>query len=403
MSLHEERCEMSLRLGWLAEVLGDSPTLKLSSQAKALIQAGEPVINLTAGEPDFPTPGPVLDAARAALADGRIGYTASAGMPELRARVAAHYSERTGREIPPGEIIVSNGAKQVLYNALSILLNQGDRVAVPAPYWVTYPAQVAALRGETVVVPPSSGWKVTPDDLVRAGVQDVRALVLNSPGNPTGAVYSRQELEDLAAFCREGDFFILTDEIYEDLIYHAQGHVSLEQVAPDLRPRIVRITGLSKSYAMTGWRVGFGIAAGDTIDAMTRLQSHSTSNICTVAQKAALAAFDCGETVVRMREAFHARRDALVTALREVPGVSFEVPEGAFYLMLDCRGVIDPDRLEEGCWRLASHLLEHQKLATIPGKPFGAPGHLRLSFARDESELREAVGRLAAGLREFPG
>ncbi len=394
---------MSLRLGWLAEVLGDSPTLKLSSQAKALIQAGEPVINLTAGEPDFPTPEPVLVAAREALSDGRIGYTASAGMPELRALVAAFYTERTGREITPAEVIVSNGAKQVLYNALSVLLNQGDRVAIPAPYWVTYPAQVAALRGQTVVVEPSSGWKVTPADLERAGVADVRALILNSPSNPTGAVYSRAELGEIADFCRSGDFFILTDEIYEDLIYSEQGHVSLEQVAPDLRPRIVRITGLSKSYAMTGWRVGFGIAEKDTIDAMTRLQSHSTSNICTVAQKAALAAFGCRDTVTSMRDAFHERRDVLVGALRDVPGVSFEVPGGAFYLMLDCREVIDPDRPEDGCWRLASHLLEHQKLATIPGRPFGAPGHLRLSFARDAVELREAVERLATGLREFPG
>jgi len=394
---------MSLRLGWLAEVLGDSPTLKLSSQAKALIQAGEPVINLTAGEPDFPTPEPVLAAAREALVDGRIGYTASAGMPELRARVAAFYTERSGRTITPGEVIVSNGAKQVLFNALSVLLNQGDRVAVPAPYWVTYPAQVAALRGETVVVEPSAGWKVTSEDLERAGAHDVRALILNSPSNPTGAVYDRDELAAIADFCRSGDFFILTDEIYEDLVYSDEGHVSLEQIAPDLRPRIVRITGLSKSYAMTGWRVGFGLAEKDTIDAMTRLQSHSTSNICTVAQKAALAAFDCRDTVERMRQAFHQRRDALVAALREVPRVGFEVPAGAFYLMLDCREFIDPDRMVDGCWRLASHLLEHQKLATIPGKPFGAPGHLRLSFARDVDELRQAVTRLATGLREFPG
>jgi aspartate aminotransferase len=394
---------MSLRLGWLAEVLGDSPTLKLSSQAKALIQAGEPVINLTAGEPDFPTPPRVLEAAREALGDGRIGYTASAGMPELRERVAAYYSERDGRPVAPSEVIVSNGAKQVLFNALSVLLNQGDRVAIPAPYWVTYPAQVAALRGQSVIVEPSQGWKITPDDLERAGARDVRALILNSPSNPTGAVYTREELSDLAGFCRGGDFFILTDEIYEDLVYSEGGHVSFEDVAPDLRSRIVRITGLSKSYAMTGWRVGFGLADRDTVDAMTRLQSHSTSNICTVAQKAALAAFDSRDTVAHMREAFHERRDTLVEALRGVPGVRFEVPEGAFYLMLDCREFIDPDRREDGCWRLASHLLEHQKLATIPGKPFAAQGHLRLSFARDVDELREAVARLADGLREFPG
>ena len=393
----------TLRLGWLAEALGDSATLKLSSQAKALIAAGEPVINLTAGEPDFATPEPVLEAGREALKDGRIGYTASAGIPELRARVAAHYTERTGQEVKPSEVMVSNGAKQVLFNALSVLLNEGDKVAVPVPYWVTYPAQVAALKGEFVAVEPSSGWKVTPEDLDRAGATDARVLFLNSPSNPTGAVYDRTELEALADWCRRGDAFIVTDEIYEDLIYTDEGHVSLVEVAPDLKPRIIRVTGLSKSYAMTGWRVGFGLAEKDTIDAMTRLQSHVTSNVCTVAQKAALAAFDCRPQVEIMREAFRRRRDVLVGAMRDVPGVTYHVPDGAFYLMVDCRELIDPERREDGCMRLAAHLLDNQKLATIPGQPFGAPGHLRLSFARSEEELLAAVDRLRVGLREFPG
>lgn len=394
---------MSLRLGWLAEVLGDSPTLKLSSQAKELIKAGEPVINLTAGEPDFSTPEPVLEAARRALDQGRIGYTASAGIPELRARVAAHYTATTGQDYAPAEVIVSNGAKQVLYNVLSVLLNQGDRVAVPVPYWVTYPAQVAALRGETVEIQPSNGWKVTAADLERDGAGDCRALILNSPANPTGAVYDRQELEDIADFCRAHEFFILLDEIYEDLVYTADGHVSLVQVAPDLRHRIVRITGLSKSYAMTGWRVGFGLAEKETIDAMTRLQSHSTSNICTIAQHAAIAAFDCRPQVEAMRAAFHRRRDLVLQELDGFPGTRIERPDGAFYVMLDCREMLAGEPEGEGCWRLASALLERQKLATIPGKPFGAVGCLRLSFASSQDELREAMGRLREGLQEFAG
>ncbi|HOX26284.1 MAG TPA: pyridoxal phosphate-dependent aminotransferase [Candidatus Krumholzibacteria bacterium] len=394
---------MSLRLGWLAEVLGDSPTLNLSSQAQALIKAGEPVINLTAGEPDFPTPDPVLAAARAALADGHIRYTASAGIPELREKVAAYYTAASGLPYAANEVIVSNGAKQVLFNALSVLLNEGDRVAIPVPYWVSYPAQVTALRGKVIEVAPSRGWKVTPEDLERSGAREARALILNSPVNPTGAVYDRAELAAIAEWCRSGDFFILADEIYEDLVYTGAGHVSLVQVAPDLRHRIVRISGLSKSYAMTGWRVGFGLADKPTIDAMTRLQSHSTSNVCTIAQKAALAAFDCRPQVAEMRQAFHRRRDALVAALAGVGGVRFAVPDGAFYLMLDCSEVIDPARRREGCWRLASHLLEKQKLATIPGEAFGAPGCLRISFARSEAELREAVARLRVGLRGFPG
>lgn len=394
---------MSRRLGWLATALVDSPTLKLSSEAKALIQAGEAVINLTAGEPDFSTPEPVLAAAREALADGRIGYTASAGMPELRQRVAAYYSERTGQVIAPAEVIVANGAKQVLYNALSVLLDQGDEVAIPVPYWVTYPAQVVALRGRVLEVHPANGWKITPADLDRAGARQARVLMLNSPVNPSGAVYDRAELAALADWCRSNEVYILTDEIYEDLVYTDEGHISLVDVAPDLRPRIVRVTGLSKSYAMTGWRVGFGIADPEIIAAMTRLQDHSTSNICTIAQKAALAAFDCRDAVMAMRAAFHRRRDALAAGLAGVPGLRFAVPDGAFYQMLDCHELVDPDRRQDGCWRLARHLLQEQKLATIPGEPFGAHGCLRLSFARSEAELKEGAERLRAGLRSFPG
>lgn len=394
---------MTLRLGWLANALGDSPTLKLSSQAKALIQAGEPVINLTAGEPDFPTPRPVLDAARAALADGRLGYTASAGLPELRERVAAYYSEATGQPLAASEVIVANGAKQVLFNALSIILNEGDQVAIPVPFWVTYPAQVVALRGRVLEVRPASGWKVTPADLERAGAGRARALILNSPVNPSGAVYDRQELAALADWCRGNEVFILLDEIYEDLVYTPAGHVSLLQVAPDLRPRIVRISGLSKSYAMTGWRVGFGMAEKPLIDAMVRLQDHSTSNICTVAQKAALAAFACRAEVIAMREAFHRRRDVLAAGLAAIPGLVFSSPDGAFYQMLDCRQFIDPTRQADGCWRLAEHLLAVEKLATVPGQPFGAAGCLRLSFARGEQELIDAAERLQRGLSSFTG
>ena len=395
---------MVLRLGWLADVLGDSPTLRLSGQAKALLARGEPVINLTAGEPDFPTPEPIRRAAAAVLEEGRIGYTPSAGIPALRERIAEEYTRRLGVSIGPEEVIVSNGAKQVLFNALSMLLNQGDEVAVPVPYWVTYPAQVAALRARLRPVMPSRpGWKVTAADLDRAGAGRARALILNSPGNPTGAVYSRAELEELADYCRTTSFFILTDEIYEDLVYGDAAHVSLLSVAPDLRHRLVVISGFSKSYAMTGWRVGFGIGDPRTVAAMNRLQSHSTSNVCTISQKAALAAFDCRDAVAEMRAAFAARRDALAEALSAVPGVTFALPEGAFYFLLDCRGVIDSERGAGGGWRLAEHLLETERLAVVPGEPFGAPDHLRLSFAVAEDVLREAAARLRRGIASFEG
>lgn len=394
---------MTTRLGWLAEALSDSPTLRLSSQAKAMIKAGEPVINLTAGEPDFPTPEPILQAAHRALVEGPFGYTATAGLPELREAIAAHYGAKLGQGLTAGEVIVSNGAKQVLFNALSVILNEGDLVAVPVPYWVTYPAQIAALRGRMLPVHPSCGWKVTPEDLDRAGAGAARALILNSPGNPSGAVYDRAELENLADWCRKSETHVLLDEIYEDLVYTRAGHVSLLHAAPDLRSRIVVITGLSKSYAMTGWRVGFGIGDRALIDAMVRLQDHTTSNICIVAQKAALSAFDCGAEVAAMRDAFHRRRDILAAGLKGAAGVSFEKPDGAFYQMLDCREIMAPDRIEEGCWRLAGHLLAEEKLATVPGQPFGSAGCLRLSFASSETDLTNAAERLKRGLLSFPG
>ncbi len=395
---------MELRLGWLADVLGDSPTLKLSGQAKELLARGEPVINLTAGEPDYDTPEPIKAAAHRALDEGGNGYTASAGMPSLREAVAAHYSSKMGVTVEPAEVIISNGAKQILFNALSMLLNQGDEVAVPVPYWVTYPAQIAALRGRMIpVVPSSPGWKITAEDLERAGAGRAKALILNTPSNPSGAVYTRTELEELAEYCRKTSFFILTDEIYEDLVYTDEGHVPLMTVAPDLRHRIVTVSGLSKSYAMTGWRVGFGIADRKTIGAMNRLQSHSTSNVNTIAQKASLAAFECGDEVAAMSRSFRARRDALVDGLRGIDGVDFVVPDGAFYLLADVRGRIDADKGPGGDWRLAEHLLNEQKLATVPGEPFGVPGHLRLSYAINEEALREAADRFRAGVETFGG
>jgi len=395
---------MEMRLGWLSDVLGDSPTLKLSGQAKELAAKGEPVINLTAGEPDFDTPEPIKEAAHRAIDGGGNGYTPSAGIPALRSAVADHYSAKMGVTIDPAEVIISNGAKQILFNALSMLLNQGDEVAVPVPYWVTYPAQIAALSARmTPIVPSQPGWKITAEDLERAGAGRAKALILNTPSNPSGAVYTRAELEALAEYFRKTSFFILTDEIYEDLVYTDAGHVPLMTVAPDLRHRIVTVSGLSKSYAMTGWRVGFGIADRGTIGAMNRLQSHSTSNVNTIAQKASLAAFDCRPKVDEMARAFRARRDVLVEGLRGIDGVDFHVPDGAFYVLADVHGLLDQDRGPGGCWRFAEHLLNEQKLATVPGEPFGVPGHLRLSYAICEEKLKEAAERFRAGVATFGG
>lgn len=395
---------MNTRLGWLSEVLGDSPTLKLSAQAQELLARGEPVVNLTAGEPDFPTPLAIREAAHSALDWGRHGYGPTAGLPDLRRRVAEHYAEKFGLGLGANETIVSNGAKQVLYNALSMLLDEGDGVAVPVPHWVTYPAQIAALRGEMIPVHPSRpGWKVCADDLERAGAGKAKALILNTPNNPSGAVYSRAELEDIAEFCRAHPIWVLTDEIYEDLAFNPAGHVSLMTVAPDLRHRTIVITGLSKSYAMTGWRVGFGIADARTIQAMTRLQSHSTSCVNVIAQRAAITAFDCREEMLKMAAAFRVRRDLMVAGLQGIDGVKFDVPDGAFYLFLDVSELMDPERSDGGGWRLAEHLLRQEKLATVPGEPFGVPNHLRLSYSASDNVLQEAIIRFRRGVASFTG
>jgi aspartate aminotransferase len=395
---------MVLKLGWLADALGDSPTLMLSGQAKELMARGEPVIDLTVGEPDFDTPEPIKRAAHAALDAGHNGYTPAAGLMSLRQKVADYYTVKTGHTILPQEVIISNGAKQILFNTLSILLDQGDQVAVPVPYWVTYPAQIAALRGRMIpVVPSHPGWKIRAEDLERAGAGRAKALILNTPSNPSGAVYTRAELEDLAEYCRKTSFFILTDEIYEDLVYTDEGHIPFVTVAPDLRHRIVTVTGLSKSYAMTGWRVGFGIADAKTIGAMSRLQGHSTSNVNTIAQKASLVAFDCRDTVDEMSAAFRRRRDVLVEGLSGLDGVGFSVPDGAFYLLLDISGLVDNERTSGGCWRLAEHLLSQEKLAVVPGEPFGVPNHLRLSYAANEENLREAAQRFRRAVSTFGG
>lgn len=395
---------MQTRLGWLSEVLGDSPTLKLSAQAQELLSRGEPVVNLTAGEPDFPTPAPIREAAHAALDWGRHGYGPTAGLPELRRRIAEHYAAKFDFGLGATEIIVSNGAKQVLYNALSMLLDPGDGVAVPVPHWVTYPAQIAALRGELIPVQPSRpGWKICAADLEKAGAGRAKALVLNSPNNPSGAVYHVDELEEIAEFCRRHPIWVLTDEIYEDLAFNPEGHVSLMKVAPDLMHRTIVISGLSKSYAMTGWRVGFGIADARTIQAMTRLQSHSTSCVNVIAQRAALSAFDCPEEMRRMAVAFKERRDLMVAGLKGIPGVKFDEPDGAFYIFLDVSELVDPDRPEGGGWRLAEHLLRQEKLATVPGEPFGVSNHLRLSYSAGENVLREALKRFRRGVASFTG
>jgi len=376
-----------------ARAIAPSATLELAARAKALQAEGQPVLNLTAGEPDFPTHPVIVEAAHRALDDGgHFKYTPTPGVPPLRAAVAERYRERLGIPVEPAMVDVTNGAKQALYNALATATDPGDRVGILAPYWVTYVEQVRALGAEPVLIPcpAAAGFRPDPTALADALAQGLRVLMVNSPCNPTGAAFGRAEWEGILQLLEPHPTLLLSDEIYEEVVFAPEGHVSPLHVRPDLASRICVISGLSKAYSMTGWRIGYAIAPPDWTKAMAALQGHVTSNINAITQQAGLAALDHPEIPVEMCRQFRIRRDLMMSGLEEIAGVSARVPEGTFYLYLDVR-----EQLGSGdVAALAARLLDEHLVAVVPGSAFGDPGHLRLSFAASEATLREALVRL---------
>jgi aspartate aminotransferase len=401
-----QSARVSRRVGAIEE----SATLAVDAKAKALKAAGEDVIGFGAGEPDFPTPDHIVAAAAEACADPRNHrYTPAAGLPELREVVAAKTARDSGLQATAAQVLITNGAKQAVYNAFAALLDPGDEVLVPAPFWVTYPEAIRLAGGVPVPVPTdeSTGFRASVEALEAALTDRTKVLLFVSPSNPTGAVYPRSEVEAVGRWAAEQGLWVVTDEIYEHLVYGGAEFTSMPGLVPDLAERSVVINGVSKTFAMTGWRVGWMVGPKDVISAAANLQSHATSNVANVSQRAALAALtgdmDC---VVRMREAFDKRRQRMHALLSSMTGVTCLEPEGAFYAFPSFEGVLGGvvgDRKPVTTLELAEVVLEQAKVAIVPGEAFGAPGYARLSYALAEEQLEEGLARLARLLNDSVG
>ncbi len=391
------RARVSARIGGIAE----SATLAVDARAKALKAAGRPVIGFGAGEPDFPTPDYVVEAAAAACRDPRNHrYTPAAGLPELREAVAAKTRRDSGYAVTPAQVLITNGGKQAVYQAFAALLDPGDEVLVPAPYWTTYPEAIRLAGGVPVPVPTdeATGYLATVEALAAARTPRTKVLLFCSPSNPTGAVYPPDQVAAIGRWAAEAGIWVVTDEIYEHLVYGAAEHVSMPVVAPELAERCVVVNGVAKTYAMTGWRVGWMIAPVDVTKAAANLESHLTSNVCNVAQRAALAAVTGDlSAAAAMRAAFDRRRQTIVRMLSEIPGVSCPEPFGAFYVYPSVRGVLGrelPGGPARTSAELATLILDQVEVAVVPGEAFGTEGYLRLSYALGDDDLVEGIIRL---------
>ncbi|WP_051476670.1 pyridoxal phosphate-dependent aminotransferase [Arthrobacter sp. Br18] len=381
--------------------IAESATLAVDAKAKALKAAGRPVIGFGAGEPDFPTPGYIVEAAIDAARQPRFHrYSPAAGLPELRQAIAEKTLRDSGYRVDPAQVLVTNGGKQAVYEAFAGLLDPGDEVLVPSPYWTTYPEVIRLAGGVPVEVfaGPEQGYLVTTDQLEAALTARTKVLLFVSPSNPTGAVYGPDEVRHIGEWAAARGLWVVTDEIYEHLTYDGVPFTSIATAAPALGDRLVIVNGVAKTYAMTGWRVGWMIGPKDLIRAATNLQSHATSNVANVSQMAALAAVSGPLTAVEeMKVAFDRRRRAMVSGLNSIDGVECPTPHGAFYAYADVRALLGrtlggaaPATSAE----LAALILEKVEVAVVPGEAFGPSGFLRLSYALGDEDLAVGVGRL---------
>ena len=391
------------RISARVAAVSPSATLAVDAKAKALQAAGESVIGFGAGEPDFPTPAHIVEAAVEACRDPATHkYSPTAGLPALREAIAAKTLRDSGFEVPASRVLVTNGGKQAIANAFAALCDPGDEVLVPAPYWTTYPEAIALAGGVTVVVPTdeTTGYRTSVEQLEAALTPRTKVLLFVSPSNPTGAVYPREEIEAIGRWADRHGLWVVTDEIYEHLTYDGVTHHSMPVVVPELADRCVVVNGVAKTYAMTGWRVGWLIGPADVVTAATNLQSHETSNVANVSQRAALAAVS-GDLVAvgEMRQAFDRRRRTIHRLLNEIDGVECPVPEGAFYAFPSVKGLLGRElrgRQVTTSAGLAELAIDEVGVAVVPGEAFGAPGYFRLSYALGDEDLVEGVGRLAS-------
>lgn len=387
-----------MKLAKRVQALTPSTTLAITAKAKELKAQGLDIIGLGAGEPDFNTPQHIIDEATASMNAGQTKYTPSAGLPKLKEAIAAKLLRDQQLEYKPSEIIVASGAKHALYILFQAILDEGDEVIIPTPYWVSYPEQVKLADGIPVYIEgkESNSFKITPEQLEAAITEKTKAVIINSPSNPTGMLYTADELQQIGEICLKHDILIVSDEIYEKLVYGDHKHVSIAQLSPELKKQTVIINGVSKSHSMTGWRIGYACGEEALIKAMTNLASHSTSNPTTTAQYGAIAAYNGSQEPVEvMRQAFEERLNIIYDKLVAIPGVSCIKPQGAFYLFPNVKdaalatGYSSVDEFVAG-------LLEEALVAVIPGSSFGADDNIRLSYATSLDQLEKAVDRIGS-------
>lgn len=387
-------------------VVKPSASMAASMAAKALRAKGVDVIDLGLGEPDFPTPAHIVEAAHQAAKSGQTLYTAAAGTPEIREAVAFKFRRQNGLDCKADDIVVANGAKQIIFNALMATLENGDEAILPAPYFVSYPEMVKLLGGVPVAVecPERTGFKLTPELLEKAITPRTKWLFLNMPGNPSGAVYSESELKALGqVLAAHSHVLILSDEIYEHIIFDGRAFVSFGKACPELKDRTLIVNGVAKSYAMTGWRVGYAAGPALLIRAMSTIQSQSVTSVCSIAQAATVAALNGPQNdVVRFCKAFETRRDLVVDGIRKIEGLTLAPPEGAFYAYIGCAGLIGrktpAGEILTDDTAVANYLLNEGRVSSVPGAAYGLSPYFRISTATSDAVLTEAVARIAAAV-----
>lgn len=396
-----------MELSRKAQAIEPSLTLAITAKAKEMKEKGIDVISFSAGEPDFNTPKNIINAAIKAMEDGNTKYTSVNGILQLREAICKKFKDDNGLEYNPSQIVVSTGAKQSLANTFLAILNPGDEVIVSTPYWVSYPELIKLADGKPVFVEgdEKSNYKFTKENLEKAVTAKTKAIVLNTPNNPTGTIYNKKELEVIADFAKKYDIIIISDEMYEKLIYDNENHISIASLSKDAYERTIVINGLSKSYAMTGWRIGYCAASEKIAKLMISIQSHVTSNVCSITQYAALEALNGPQDeITKMINEFEKRRNYMINRIESIDNLSIVKPKGAFYIMINienCLGKEINGKILNDSMEFCASLLENEKLAVIPGKAFGLNNYIRVSYATSMEAIKEGLNRIESFIKKL--
>ena len=396
-----------MELSRKAQAIEPSLTLAITAKAKEMKEKGIDVISFSAGEPDFNTPKNIINAAIKAMEDGNTKYTSVNGILQLREAICKKFKDDNGLEYNPSQIVVSTGAKQSLANTFLAILNPGDEVIVSTPYWVSYPELIKLADGKPVFVEgdEKSNYKFTKENLEKAVTAKTKAIVLNTPNNPTGTIYNKEELEVIADFAKKYDIIIISDEMYEKLIYDNENHISIASLSKDAYERTIVINGLSKSYAMTGWRIGYCAASEKIAKLMISIQSHGTSNVCSITQYAALEALNGPQDeITKMINEFEKRRNYMINRIESIDNLSIVKPKGAFYIMINienCLGKEINGKILNDSMEFCASLLENEKLAVIPGKAFGLNNYIRVSYATSMEAIKEGLNRIESFIKKL--